>query len=94
MQIAPLLSNKALARNMTCSKNPFFLQKYNPEYSNMLSICCGLGSVCVFGKDFFELQTDELKGKKNVCVGRGDILVLDSRAVVRKHAIRSRLSLK
>lgn len=87
MQIAPLLSSTALARNMTCSKNPFFFsKKYNPECSNMLSICCGLASVCVFGKDFFELQTDKLKGKK-MCVGRGDILVLDSRAVVRKHAI-------
>lgn len=64
MQIAPLLSSEALARNMTCF---FFSRKYNPEYSNMLSICCGLASVCVFGKEFFELQTDELKGKKCLC---------------------------
>ena len=46
-------------------KSPFFythsLKEYNPEYLNMLSICCGLVPVCVFGKGFCGWQTDKLE---------------------------------
>ena len=48
----------------------------------MLSICCGLVSVCVFGRGSCGWQTDKLEEKKG---GKKlSILVLDSRAVVRK----------
>lgn len=50
----------------------------------MLSICCGLAPVCVFGRGLCELQTDELRGGKNEKRGEESILVLDSGAVVRK----------
>ena len=85
-----MLSGKAPARNMICSKKPLFFlpilfKKYNPEYLNMLSICCGLVPACVFGNGFCGWQTDKLERERER-KKRGEkqsILVLDSRAVVR-----------
>lgn len=85
-----LLSSKALSRSIICLR-PLFsthsFQKYNREYLNMLSICCGLVPVYVFGKSYCGWHTDKLERNKKKAKKNGEkqnILVLDSRAVVRK----------